>query len=56
MQSQTDISYIRKIWQPISGEVLSDDDCFKIADDIGLFFSALRDMKAELDEIEKRGG
>jgi len=54
MRQPTDISKIRKQWQPIAGRDLSDNDCQKISDDIGLFFSALQRMKAELDEIQKR--
>lgn len=54
MKKQTDTSKIRKQWQPLTARNLSDSDCEKIADDIGLFFSALQRMKAELDEIQKR--
>lgn len=54
MIKQTDTSKIRKQWQPLADKKLSDSDCEKISDDIGLFFSALQRMKAELDEIQKR--
>ena len=53
MKDDIDISQIRKQWQPIAGRDLSDNDCQKISGDIGLFFSALQRMKAELDSIHK---